>query len=124
MEKVIEIPADAKTVTLELKKNNTFTLRTLLPQIRDAVELVVEDAFETKSMKAVDKYRLRANDGDELLHKLERSRVVEGDFILGLAPVIQRVDPTASLFNGTFGMNLGSGVIQLTVRPPVPDEGD
>lgn len=124
MEKVIEIPADAKTVTLELKKNGTFTLRTLLPQIRDAVELVVEDAFETKSMKTVDRYRLRANDGDELLRKLERSRIVEGDLILGLAPVIQRVDPTAPLFNGTFGMNLGSGAIQLTVRPPVPDEED
>lgn len=124
MEKVIEIPADAKTVTLELKKNNTFTLRTLLPQIRDAVELVVEDAFETKSMKAVDRYRLRANDGDELLRKLERSRVVEGDFILGLVPVIHREDPTFSLFAGTFGVNTGTGTIQLIVRPPVPDEED
>lgn len=124
MEKVIEIPADAKTFTLELKKKNTFTLRTLLPQIGDAVELVVEDAFEIKAMKVVDRYRLRANDGDELLCKLERSRIVKGDFILGLAPVIQRVDPTVSLFNGTFGINLGTGVIQLTVRPPVPDEED
>jgi len=124
MEKVIEIPADAKTVTLELKKNNTFTLRTLLPQIRDAVELVVEDAFETKSMKTVDRYRLRANDGDELLRKLERSRVVEGDFILGLVPVIHREDPTISLFAGTFGVNTGTGTIQLIVRPPVPDEED
>lgn len=122
MEKVIEIPADAKTVTLELKKNNTFTLRTLLPQIRDSVELVVEDAFE--STETVDRYRLRASDGDELLRKLERSRIVEGDFILGLVPVIHMVDPTPSLLDGTFGMNLGSGVIQLTVSPPVPDEED
>lgn len=34
MEHTIEIPADAKTVTLELKKRDTFTLRSLLPRIK------------------------------------------------------------------------------------------
>ena len=43
MEQTIEIPADARTVTLELKKRDTFTLRSLLPQVKGEVELVVRD---------------------------------------------------------------------------------
>jgi len=122
MEQTIEIPADVKTVTLELEKKCGFTLRSLLPQVKSEVELVVEDAFETSSMKDTDKYRLRANNGDHLLRKLERSRVVEGEFLLGLVPDVKLVEPQTSLINGTFATLAGTGYIQLTVRPPVPED--
>ena len=125
MEKVIEIPADAKTVTLELKKDNTFTLRTLLPQIKGDVELVVVDEFKNaKHDNAEDLYRLKAKSGPYMLEKLLRSRIVEGEFLLDQVPSIQREDPTFSLFAGTFGVNTGTGCIQLWVCPPVPDEED
>ena len=122
MEKMdIEIPADAKTVTLELKKQCGFTLRSLLPQIKGEVELVVEDAFGKTD---VDWYRLRANRGDSLLHKLERSRIVEGEALLDLTPTVEFVAPQTSLINGSFATLTGTGYIQLWVTPPVPDEED
>lgn len=125
MEKVIEIPADTKTVTLELEKNNTFTLRSMLPQIKGDVELVVVDEFKhAKYENAEDLYRLKAKSGPHMLEKLLRSRIVEGEFLLDQVPSIQREDPTFSLFAGTFGVNTGTGCIQLWVRPPVPDEED
>lgn len=125
MEKVIEIPADTKTVTLELEKNNTFTLRSMLPQIKGDVELVVVDEFKNaKHDNAEDLYRLKAKSGPYMLEKLLRSRIVEGEFLLDQVPSIQREDPTFSLFAGTFGVNTGTGCIQLWVRPPVPDEED
>ena len=125
MEKVIEIPADTKTVTLELEKNNTFTLRSILPQIKGDVELVVVDEFKNaKHDNAEDLYRLKAKSGPYMLEKLLRSRIVEGEFLLDQVPSIQREDPTFSLFAGTFGVNTGTGCIQLWVRPPAPDEED
>ena len=84
MEQTIEIPADVKTVTLELKKQCGFTLRSLLPQVKGEVELVVEDEFD--GGRDCDWYRLRANSGNSLLHKLMRSRVVEGESLLDLTP--------------------------------------
>ena len=120
MEQTIEIPADAKTVTLELKKRDTFTLRSLLPQVKEEVELVVNDAFEHDT----DQYRLRAASGNSLLHKLGRSRVVDGESILGLTPEVRFVDPTPSMLNGTLINLSGTGYIQLVVEPPAPCEED
>lgn len=117
MEQTIEIPEDAKTITLELKKQCTLTLRSLLPQIGTEVELVVEDVFDLGDF---DMYRLRANSGDSLLHKLARSRVVDGESILGLTPRVRFVAPQTSLVNGTF--LAGAGCIQLVVKPPVPED--
>lgn len=107
MEKVIEIPADAKTVTLELKKSSTFTLRTILPRIVNKVELVVKDVHETNSMRSVDLYRIRATSGKDLTEKLERSRVMDGEVILGLAPIIEAG---------------AENIVRLLVEIPVPDE--
>lgn len=123
MEKMdIEIPADAKTVTLELKRQCGFTLRSLLPQVKGEVELVVEDEFD--GGRDCDWYRLKANSGDSLLRKLMRSRVVEGEALLDLTPSVQRLDPQTSLINGSFATLTGTGCIQLWVTPPVPDEED
>ena len=123
MEKMdIEIPADAKTVTLELKKQCGFTLRSLLPQIKGEVELVVEDEFDEG--RDCDWYRMRANSGNSLLHKLERSRIVEGEALLELTPTVEFVAPQTSLINGSFATLTGTGYIQLWVAPPVPDEAD
>jgi hypothetical protein len=116
----IEIPADAKTVTLELKKQCGFTLRSLLPQIEGEVELVIEDAFEHG--RDCDQYRLKASYGGGLLHRLARSRVVDGEALLGLTPSVKLVEPQTSLMNGTFATLTGTGYIQLTVRPPVPED--
>lgn len=128
MEKMdIEIPADAKTVTLELKKQCGFTLRSLLPRVGGEVELVVEDAFKVNRFgvsEDADLYRLHAASGDSLLHKLVRSRVVEGEALLDLTPSLKMVEPHTSLINGTFATLTGSGYIELWVRPPVPDEED
>lgn len=120
----IEIPADAKTVTLELKKHCTFTLRSLLPQIKDEVELVVRDEFGTNTKPDADLYSLRAGGGNTLLRKLARSRVVEGESILDLTPSVKLVRPEPTMLNGTFATLTGTGYIQLTVTPPVPNEGD
>lgn len=106
MEKVIEIPADARTVTLELKKSSEFTLRAVLPQVKGRVELVIEDAFDTSSMRAVDRYRVRDSGGKSMMEKLERSRVVDGEFILGLVPTIESDE---------------TGTVRVVVRIPVPD---
>lgn len=122
MEKIdIEIPADAKTVTLELKKHSSFTLRALLPQIQDEVELVVEDVFDKG--RDCDLYRLKANSGDSLLRKLSRSRVVEGEALLDLTPSVSFASPQPTMLNGTFATLTGTGFIQLFVTP-APDEED
>ena len=118
MEHTIEIPADVRTVTLELKKRDMFTLRSLLPQIKEEVELVVNDEFEHDT----DQYRLRAANGTSLLHKLERSRVVEGASLLCLTPDVMFVNPIPTLLNGTLCNLSGTGYIQLVVEPPAPDE--
>ena len=126
MEHVIEIPADVKTVKLELERNCAFTLRSLLPQVKDGVELVVEDVFAEDVCTGLgpDLYRLRAADGDSLLRKLTRSRVVEGESLLDLTPAVRFVDPVPTMLNGTLAVHSGTGCIQLTVTPPTPDEED
>ena len=118
MEQTIEIPADAKTVTLELKKRDTFTLRSLLPQVKGEVELVVNDLFKCDT----DQYRLCANNGRSMLNKLERSRVVDGESILGLTPEVRFVNPTPTLVDGTLVTLSGTGHILLIVEPPAPGE--
>lgn len=118
----IEIPADAKTVTLELKKHCTFTLRSLLPQVKDEVELVVKDKFGTNVDPDNDLYRLRAGGGNTLLRKLARSRVVDGESLLDLTPSVKLVNPLPTLLNGTLAAYTGTGCIQLIVEPPVPED--
>ena len=120
MEQTIEIPADAKTVTLELKGNCALTLRALLPKVRDEVELVIRDEFGTDIYPDADLYRLDAGSGDALLDKLERSRVVDGESILGLTPEVRFVNPTPSMINGSLANLSGTGYIQLVVRPQGP----
>ena len=120
MEHTIEIPADAKTVTPEPKKRDTFTLRSLLPQVTKEVELVVNDLFKCDT----DQYRLWANNGRSMLCKLERSRVMDGESILGLTPEVRFVDPTPTLINGSLANLSGTGHIQLVVEPPAPGEED
>ena len=124
MENTIEIPADAKTVTLEIKRHCTFTLRSLLPMVKDEVELVIRDRFGTDIYPDVDLYRLRASSGTSLLHKLERSRVVEGESLLCLTPDVMFVNPIPTLLNGTLANLSGTGYIQLVVEPPAPDKED
>ena len=124
MEHTIEIPADARTVTLELKKRDTFTLRSLLPQVKGEVELVVRDRFGTSANPDVDHYRLWANNGRSMLCKLERSRVVDGASMLGLTPDGMFTIPTPTLINGSLANLSGTGHIQLVVEPPAPDEED
>lgn len=118
----IDIPADAKTVTLELKKQCGFTLRSLLPQIESEVELVVVDEFGTNTDPDADLYRLKAGSGHSLLHRLARSRVVDGESLLDLIPGVTLVEPQTSLINGTFTTLTGTGYIQLTVKPSIPED--
>ena len=122
MEHTIEIPADARTVTLELKKRDTLTLRSLLPQIKAEVELFIRDKFGTGVGSDADLYSLRAANGSSLLHKLERSRVVEGASLLCLTPDVTFVSPMPTLLNGTLANISGTGRIQLVVEPPASDE--
>lgn len=122
MEQVIEIPADTRKVTLELKEHCAFTLRSLLPQVKGEVELVIVDEFGRKFNYDHDLYRLRADDGKSLLHKLMRSRVVDGESLLGLTPSVQRLEPQTSLINGSVVPLTGTGCIQLWVTPHAPDE--
>ena len=69
-----EIQSDSKTVTL----------RSLLPRIRDFVELAIKDRFDGPDY--CDTYMLNAGSGDNLLEKLRRSSVLDGETILGLSP--------------------------------------
>lgn len=118
----IEIPADAKTVTLGLERRPSgLTLRDLLPLVDDVVELVVEDLFAGSD---VDCYRLRAGGGRALLHKLLRSRIVDGESILGLTPRLEVVEPVPQFANGSIVQMAGTGGLRLYVRPPRPDEGE
>lgn len=112
----IEIPADTKTVTLEIEKHCSFTLRSLLPQIRSEVELVVEDVFseDRYSVKDHDLYRLRALDGSRLMRSLARSRILPGSTYLDLTPKVKLREPLTSLLNGT--VVTGTGCIELWVR--------
>lgn len=124
MEKTIEIPADTETVTLKLEKHCSFTLRSLLPRVRSEVELVIVDEFGYGLKSDADLYMLRASHGNSLLHKLARSRVVDGESILDLTPGVKFVEPQAAFLNGSAVTLSGTGYIQLTVVPPVPDEED
>lgn len=124
MEKTIEIPADAETVTLKLEKHCGFTLRSLLPQIRDDVELVIVDEFGRGYKFDTDLYRLKADSGNTLLHKLARSRVVDGETLLDLMPIVLRDEPQTSLIDGSVVPVSGTGCIQLWVTPPTPGKED
>lgn len=124
MEQTIEIPADVKTVTLELGKRCGFTLRQLLPQVEGEVELAVVDEFVSGPDVDRDVYRLRANNGRSLLRKLMRSRIVEGEHLLGLTPSLKVAGPVPQLVNGSLVQASGTGGLQLFVRPPRPDEGE
>jgi hypothetical protein len=124
MEQTIEIPADAETVTLKMEKQCSFTLRSLLPQVRGEVELVIVDEFGRRFHSDHDLYRLKANSGSSLLQALERSRIVDGKSLLGLTPSVQRLEPQTSLLNGSVVPVSGTGCIQLWVTPYVPGEED
>lgn len=115
----VKVPADANTVTLEIKRGSSFTLRSLLPNIHDDVELVVVDFFCELD---TDQYRLKADSGDALLHKLMRSRVVDGESILDLTPVVKFGEPKTSRINGAFVTLPGTGYIQLVVQLPVSED--
>ena len=114
----IEIPADTKTVTLELKKHCTFTLRSLLPNIGSEVELIIEDVFDEDrfTVKDHDLYRLRGSDGSMLMRALARSRILPGEAYLDLTPRVKLREPQTSLINGTFATVTGTGCIELWVR--------
>lgn len=118
MEKVIEIPADTKTVTLELEKHCSFTLRSLLPNIGSEVELIVEDVFDEDrfTVKDHDLYRLRGSNGSMLMRTLARSRILPGEAYLDLTPRLKLREPQTSLINGTFAAVTGTGCIELWVR--------
>ena len=77
----IEIPADAKTVTLELERHSTFTLRSLLPQAKCEVELVLEDV---QGKCSCDRLRMKANCGQELLLILTLEE--NGSFVVTYTP--------------------------------------
>ena len=49
---------------------------------------------------------------------------MEGESILDLTPSVKLVRPEPTMLNGTFATLTGTGYIQLTVTPPVPNEGD
>lgn len=119
----IEIPADTKTVTLELKdRTPQLTLRSLLPTIRGNVELVIEDSF---SVEQRDHTTVKARDGDQLMKMLERSRVLEGGMILDLRPsLIQMRHLVISVHSGRYGELADTGVIEIFVTYPKPDEED
>jgi len=114
----IEIPADAKTVTLALEKRCGFTLRQLLPNIGSEVELIVEDVFseDRYSVKDHDLYRLRGSNGSMLMRALARSRILPGEAYLELTPKVKLREPLTSLINGSFATLSGSGCIELWVR--------
>lgn len=115
----IEIPADAKTVTLELEKRCGFTLRSLLPNIIGSeVELIIEDVFDEDrfTVKDHDLYRLRGSDGSMLMRTLARSRILPGEAYLDLTPRVKLREPLTSLINGTFATETGTGCIELWVR--------
>lgn len=119
----IEIPADEKIVTLELKKRCTFTLRSLLPQVKDEVELVIVDEFaHARHDDAIDYYRLKASNGTSLMGKLARSRVVEGEAILDLTPEVKLVVGRSTLINGAICSESGTSYIELRVHWPSSDE--
>ena len=114
----IEIPADAKTVTLELEKRCGFTLRSLLPNIGSEVELIIEDVFDEDrfTVKDHDLYRLRGSNGSMLMRTLARSRILPGEAYLDLTPRLKLREPQTSLINGTFATVTGTGCIELWVR--------
>ena len=116
----LDVPADTESVTLNLKKGGGLTLRSVLPAIYSPVMLCVNDRF---SGTDVDQTIVRAKNGDVLLQKLERSRVLEGEALLDLVPEIRVIEPTPVLTNGSIVLN-GESVIQLWVTPPRPDEDD
>lgn len=119
----IEIPADAKMVTLALKdRTPQLTLRSLLPTIRGDVELVIEDSFSAESC---DRTTVKAGDGDKLMMMLERSRVLEGGMILDLRPsVIKMRHLVISVHSGRYGELANTGVLEIFVAYPKPDEED
>lgn len=115
----IEIPADAKMVTLTLNQGGgQSTLRNILPTIRDNVELVIEDVM---GVETCDNVRMSAGDGPELMKKLKRSTVLDGDLLLELEPIIRVLNPHPRLINGTSCVD-DDASIRLFVAWPRPDE--
>lgn len=109
----IEIPANTESVTLNLTKEGRLTLRSVLPSICSPVMLCVNDeSYVTTSM--------RAKSGSDLLRELERSRILDGEALLNLAPEIRIIEPTPILLNGSIVLN-GDSVIQLCVTQPKVD---
>ena len=112
MKTVIEQRPRAMADNEPLRMVAAVTLRTILPQVRCEVELVIRDDFTLPGAPCRDfgSYVVRSSHGDGLLHELERSRVVEGERILDLRPEINICGDE------------GERLIQFIVEPPAPDE--
>ena len=125
MQKInLDIPADTESVTLNLKQaDGRPTLRNMLPTICSSVELVVCDVCDEFGRQDWDKIRLAAGDGKDLVKKLTRSRVLEGDTLLELVPTVRVREPRPRLVNGSSCIE-GDSVVELYVAWPVPDEED
>ncbi len=118
----IEVPADTRNVTLEIEREeHPFTLKALLPHVKARVELLIsEDVDSTVDGRRTvgsDNYMINAQDGEDLMRKLERSRVVDGMSILELSPEVKLVSEVPTLINGTFATLTGTGRIQIIVHP-------
>lgn len=119
----IEILADARMVKLALKdRTPSLTLRSLLPTIRGDVELVITDSL---GAEGCDRTMVKAGDGNALMKMLERSRVLEGNMILDLRPsVVQMRHLVISVRSGRYGELADTGIIEIFVEYPKPDEED
>lgn len=116
----IEVPADARTVTLALGKGGGApTLLGLLPYIMDQVELRIVDQFDKSDYDVV---YISGRNGNDLASKLRRSRVVDGERLLRLVPNIKVKEPHPRLINGSSCLDDNS-VIVLAVRWDA-DEGE
>lgn len=105
----IEIPPDAKTVTLALNRDGKacMTLRQLLPTIKCPVRLkIVEEGERRSSSVFVDELN-----GGIVLSNLEATGLVDGKSILELEPEIFIDEPIPTITDGSVVTSKASRVL-------------
>lgn len=125
----IEVPAETKNVTLEIKRDeHPFTLKALLPHVKARVELLISEDIDStvdgRRTVGSDDCRIKAQNGEDLMRKLERSRVVDGMSILELSPDVKLVSEKPTLINGSFATLTETGRIQIIVHPYLCQQED
>lgn len=122
-----EVPDGTDEVTLVIRKDGSRrepTLRDILPLVQGEVELFVWQDYRldfdspiggTDGVSKSARWSTYTEDGKTMIQLLEKSRVVDGEKILGMRPFVRSEAPQVTVTNGSAVLS-GNSRVTLHVR--------